>query len=326
MNKTINVLVTGVGAIIGYGILKSLRNSKYTCNLIGIDIFNDAVGQQWCDKFIQGIRADSDDFIDFINSIVNDEQIDIVIPGIEQDIEKMVKNFADLSSSSKYVLNNREMFDIFHDKKQTYIFLEKTIDLIPSLYFEENLFETARQKFSLPFIMKQNISYASKGVASIDNEQEYNSYIDTFGSECVAQKKLNIIDSEFTCSIFGLGDGQFVNPICLQRELSVEGSTKKGINIAIDNELQKTLQAICKKSNFIGPTNLQFIKYNGKYLLLEINARISSSTSIREIFGVNEAEMCIDYYLLNQTPSEIKQRQGTVVRYIEDAYFDSNSI
>lgn len=325
MNKTINILVTGVGAIIGYGILKSLRKSKYNCNIIGIDIFHDAVGQQWCDKFIQGVRADSEDFISFINAIVEDEQIDIVIPGIEQDIEKMVKNFPELLSSSKYVLNNKDMFDIFHDKKETYLFLENEIDLIPSINFEKKLFEKASKKFGLPFIIKQNISYASKGVASINSEDECTHYLDTFGTECVAQKKLAIQNNEFTCSIFGLGNGQFVNPICLKRELSAEGSTKKGINIPIDKELLKTLQAICIKSNFIGPTNLQFIKNNGKYLLLEINARISSSTSIREIFAINEAEMCIEYYLFNQTPIVKKQKYGTVIRYIEDSYFDSNN-
>ena len=52
-NKPITVLITGVGAIIGYGLINNLRKSNYNCRIIGIDIFYDAVGQQWCDKFIQ---------------------------------------------------------------------------------------------------------------------------------------------------------------------------------------------------------------------------------------------------------------------------------
>ena len=58
-----------------YGIIKSLKKSKYKCNIIGIDIFKDAIGQVWCDKFIQGIRADSSDFVDFINNIIEKEKI-----------------------------------------------------------------------------------------------------------------------------------------------------------------------------------------------------------------------------------------------------------
>ena len=70
---------------------------------------------------------------------------------------------------------------------------------------------------------------------------------------------------------------------------------------------------------------LQTYSLLDKYLLLEINARISSSTSIREIFGVNESQMCIEYYLENEIPKLQEQKFGTVIRYIEDVYFDSNS-
>ena len=47
-----NILVTGVGAIIGYGIINSLNKSKYELNVIGADIYPDAVGRAWCDGFI----------------------------------------------------------------------------------------------------------------------------------------------------------------------------------------------------------------------------------------------------------------------------------
>lgn len=322
--NVINVLVTGVGAVIGYGIIKSLRNSKYNCNIIGIDIFHDAVGQVWCDKFIQGIRADSANFIGFINSVIDEYDIDLVIPGIEQDLESLIQKFEELTSSAKYVLNNKELFTTFHDKKRTYDFLENTVALIPHIYFNHELYKNASEHFGLPFILKQDISYASKGVATINNQKDFDYFIDKFGQNCMAQKKLQINDNEFTCSIFGLKDGRFVNPICLQRELSAEGATKKATNIEVDSELMQTLKSISYVCKFEGPTNLQFIKYEEKYLLLEINARISSSTSIRRLFGVNEAEMCIDYYIFGKIPEVKVQKFGTVIRYIEDVYFDSD--
>jgi len=327
MDKTINILVTGVGAIIGYGIIKSLRNSKYSCQIIGIDIFNDAVGQKWCDKFIQGERADSKDFINFINQTIIEEKIDLVIPGIEQDLKAMIENFSSLHKDGvKFTLNNKTLFDVFYNKKKTYAFLSKEIDLIPYIYYCNELYEKSIKSFGLPFILKQDISYASKGVATINNKKDFDYYIDKFGNDCMSQKKLNIKDSEFTCSIFGLADGTFVNSICLKRELSGEGATSKATRIEVDKELIKTLEKITKKCCFEGPTNLQFIKVGQKYLLLEINARISSSTSIREQFGMNESEMCIDYYICGETPKTNKQKSGTIIRYIEDMYFDSNNL
>ena len=324
--KPITVLVTGVGAIIGYGLINSLKKSNYNCRVIGIDIFHDAVGQKWCDKFIQGVRADSDDFIPFINKIVKEENVDLLIPGIEQDLKTLIANFEKLDHRAKYSLNNKALYKTFDDKKATYHFLEGVADLIPYIDYHENLFEEAKEKFGLPFILKQDISYASKGVALINDKKDFDFYIERFGSGCMAQQKLDIKNKEYTCSLFGLGDGTFVNPTCLRRELSQEGATKKALNVKVDDVLLETMQKISQKCLFEGPTNLQFIQHEGRYLLLEINGRVSSSTSMRELFGVNEAEMCIDYYLMDTKPQYKTQRYGTIMRYIGDAYFDSDTL
>jgi len=325
-NKPITVLVTGVGAIIGYGLINSLQKSHYDCRIIGIDIFPDAVGQKWCDTFIPGVRADSDNFIDFINTIVSSEKVDLVIPGIEQDLKALIEGFERLDHRAKYSLNNKKLYKTFDDKKMTYHYLEGVADLIPYIDYNENLFEMAKEKFGLPFILKQDISYASKGVALIKDKKDFDFYSERFGEGCMAQQKLDIKDREYTCSLFGLGDGTFVNPTCLRRELSQEGATKKALNVKVDETLLTTMTKICKKCRFEGPTNLQFIEYNGKYMLLEINARVSSSTSMRELFGVNEAQMCIDYYLMDKKPETKEQRYGTIMRYIGDAYFDSDTL
>ena len=325
-NKPITVLITGVGAIIGYGLINSLRKSNYACRIIGIDIFHDAVGQKWCDKFIQGVRADSEEFIPFINNIIETEKVDLLIPGIEQDLKALIENFSSLNHQAKYSLNNKTLYQTFDDKKSTYKFLEGIADLIPYVDYSETFFEEAKEKFNLPFILKQDISYASKGVAVIHEKKDFDFYIDRFGSGCMAQQKLDIKDREYTCSLFGLGDGTFVNPTCLRRELSQEGATKKALNVKVDDVLLETMTKICEKCQFEGPTNLQFIEYEGKYLLLEINARVSSSTSMRELFGVNEAQMCIDYYLMDKKPKITAQKYGTIMRYIGDAYFDSDTL
>ena len=49
------ILVTGVGAIMGYGILRSLRSTGRKLNLVGLDIYPDAAGQEWCDVFEKAV-------------------------------------------------------------------------------------------------------------------------------------------------------------------------------------------------------------------------------------------------------------------------------
>jgi carbamoyl-phosphate synthase large subunit len=78
---------------------------------------------------------------------------------------------------------------------------------------------------------------------------------------------------------------------------------------------------LCEYYTPIGPTNFQFRKHQGVLKLLEINPRISSSTSIRAAFGYNESLMAIEYYLENKKPSQPVIKQGKAVRYIEDFIF-----
>ena len=97
----------------------------------------------------QGSQYTSKEFIDFINNIIEVNNIDLVIPGIEQDLESLIKNYDKLNKKAKYVLNNKELFDTFHDKKKTYEFLANQIDLIPYIYFCDDLYEKAKDKFNL---------------------------------------------------------------------------------------------------------------------------------------------------------------------------------
>ena len=46
----IRILVTGVGSLLGQGILKSIQNSKLDCHIIGTDYFSSAVGLYWVNK------------------------------------------------------------------------------------------------------------------------------------------------------------------------------------------------------------------------------------------------------------------------------------
>ena len=43
----INILVSGVGSLLGQGIIKTIQKSKFKTRIIGTDYFNTAVGLYW---------------------------------------------------------------------------------------------------------------------------------------------------------------------------------------------------------------------------------------------------------------------------------------
>jgi carbamoyl-phosphate synthase large subunit len=103
----------------------------------------------------------------------------------------------------------------------------------------------------------------------------------------------------------------------LRRKLSKDGFTEKAEVVDLEN-ISQTLNTLCIIFKPLGPTNFQFRKHEGVLKLLEINPRISSSTSIRMKFGYNESLMAVEYFLEDKKPTQPLIKKGKAIRYIED--------
>lgn len=325
--KKYNILVTGVGAIIGYGVIASLRNSKYDCNIVGMDIFYDAVGQVWCDKFIQATLAADDNYIPFLKNVIDENNIDLVFFGTEQEIMKCYKFKDELGEYyKKLVINNGNLIDLSEDKWDTTCFLKKNgLKYIPSSITAS--FEEASIEFGLPLLMKPRRSYASKGICKVNTKVEFDNWKQEYADQFMVQKLIGDEEHEYTAATFGFGDGTCIKPIVMKRKLSKAGATDKAVVLPVP-EIEKEIIEMVKLLKPVGPTNFQFRLDENEYLLLEINPRISSSTSIRMAFGYNEAEMCISYFIEGIRPADTDLKTGKAYRYIADAveYDDCNNI
>ncbi len=325
--KKFNVLVTGVSGIIGYSVVKSLKASKYDCNIIGIDIYNDAVGQYWCDFFEKGVMSNSDKFPKFIYDMIIKYNIDLVIPCIEPELEVLMEHkelYDELEV--EFVLNNKDVYHQLHNKSKTYNFLNNKIEQIPTLIGKADFdYGYVADKLGVPFILKKNISYASQGVVTINDQRDFEYWKYKYSGGYICQKKIQG-DNEYTISVFGTENGTYVNMIVFWRKLG-NGITVKAKCIKADDKMFDYVDRICNIIRPIGPTNIQLIKDGSSYLLLEVNARVSASTSMRTKFGVNEAEMCIEYFLLNKVPYKREQKTGSAIRYMKDIIqYDSDNL
>ncbi len=316
--KKINILVTGVGAIIGYGIIKSIKKTDLPVNIIGMDVFSDAVGQYWCNKFIQAKYAADKSYIIFLKQIIDEYRIDLVFFGTEQEIYKVNLCKSELDGYlEKLVINKAQLLELSEDKWKTYNFLrdhQMEDYTIPSVITGD--YEEISQRFGKEFLLKPRSSYASKGIVKISDAVEFDFYKSQMRENFMAQPIVGDIEHEYTVGVFGLGDGSCHSMIMMKRKLSQEGATAKAM-VVFDESLQTTVTSLVKEFKPLGPTNLQFRLHKNNFLLLEINPRISSSTSIRTAFGYNEAELCINYFVLHKLlPVEVKT--GNAIRFIDE--------
>jgi carbamoyl-phosphate synthase large subunit len=186
-------------------------------------------------------------------------------------------------------------------------------------------FDVLKSKFGLPFLLKPRCGFGSKGIIKVDSADTFLRHQKDIGSILMAQPIVGNDEEEFTISAFCDGNGGFYACMTLRRKLSRDGFTDKAEVVATD-EFIGTISELCKRFRPIGPTNFQFRKCGDGIKLLEINPRISSSTSIRTAFGYNESAMAVDYFLEHQTPSQPQIKRGRAVRYTADFIFYENSI
>ncbi len=319
MRGKLRILVTGVGAIIGYGIVQSLRRSRYSCEIIGMDIYPDAVGQAWCDEFVQAVPAADPEYPRFLRELICSRGIDLVFFGTEQEIRRVSEAEEALGEQyQKLVLNRKELIALSDDKWSTACMLrEHGFPEIPSRI--EGDYPSIAEALGVPFLLKPRCSYAGKGMRVIHDPEEFAFWRSrTPQEQFMVQKIIGDDQHEYTAATFGFGDGTCLEtPIVFSRKLSQEGATAKAKSVQIpesEAEIRRMVRIL--KPN--GPTNFQFRKHGDQYCLLEVNPRISSSTSIRTAFGYNEAEMSICWYLLRTRPEQPVIRAGEARRYIAD--------
>lgn len=312
------MLVTGVGAIIGYGVIKSLRKSKYDVHIVGMDIYYDAVGQHWCNEFVKAKYAVDPGYIGFLKDIIDKYNIDIVFFGTEQEIYRCAEAHEELGDYfQKLVINDLHLLQLSKDKWLTReALINNNLDeyAIPSVITGE--YEEIAAKWGKEILLKPRSSYASKGINRVNNQKDFDFYKEKMGSGFMAQSLIGDAEHEYTVGVFCLGDGSFTDMIQMRRKLSQEGATAKA-TVVKDEGLEKAVTQMCKVFKPKGPTNFQFRKQDNQVYLLEINPRISASTSIRMAFGFNEAEKCVDYFLFKKI-SKSNIKTGYATRFIDE--------
>lgn len=310
------VLVTGVGAIIGYGIIESLRQTDSRCFVLGVDIYKECFGKHISDVFVQVPLTSDPKYISVIQELLQEYEIELIIPGIEQDLYFFSEN-RDLFDVN-IVLNNIDLIQLSKDKYLMFNYLRNLSAsyVIPSFLSLD--YDSAKSLLGLPFIIKPKKSYASKGFFVIKNEDDYFLAKNSVNEDTIFQPYIGDADSEYTVSVFGDGNGGIVDGLILRRYLSKAGASERAYTVPSDIHLETAVFDLVKIFKPVGPTNFQFRKQHNEVFLLEINPRISSACSIRSKFGYNEPALCVQYYLDNKNCIVLPKKSGSAIRYIAD--------
>ncbi len=317
------ILVSGASTIIGYGILKSLRQAYPENRLIGTSVHENSVAPSFCDIFETAPFTKDEKYTDWLVQIIKKHNVSIIIPGIEIDVLTWSKHRIKIEQSGvKLLLNNPELIQLCADKWQFYMHLAEnspSLAIPSSLEFDEN-----NHKF--PLLLKPRKGSGSRGITIVENREKLEQNLKKQQGFVMIQPIVGTEEEEYTTAGFFNIDSQLCAYITLKRKLSSAGFTESAETVEIEG-IENALLDLGAVFKPIGPTNFQFRLEDSQLKLLEINPRISSSTSIRTAFGYNESAMGVSMFLDNRLPEQPLIKTGRAFRYVEDFIdYDSPNI
>jgi carbamoyl-phosphate synthase large subunit len=320
------ILVSGASGIVGYGILRSLQNSGMPLFLVGTSIYDDSVAPAFCDVFELAAPSNDPGYVEWLLSAIRKHRIDMLIPGLEIDVYTWVEHVREIEGAGAMpLLNVPALIGLCKDKWNFYQRLtEAGMRCAIDTSLEQD-FAALKDRFGLPFLLKPRRGFGAKGIVRVDGPETFLKHRLDIGPVLMAQPIVGNDEEEYTTSAFCDGRGGYFAGMTLRRKLSRDGYTDKA-EVVGTGDFSETIVALCRHFRPLGPTNFQFRMCGDGPKLLEINPRISSSTSIRAAFGYNESAMAVDYFLERRTPCQPAIRRGKAVRYTDEQIFYEDSI
>lgn len=255
-----NILITSVGTVTSVNLIRYFGNMGHY--IVGTDIneYGLTAGSQLVDKFVRVPLAVDPEFIEVINGIIKDKDIDVVIPINDIEVYIFSKNKTDIPCAC--IIPNTETIETLRDK---FICCNCMDDLgIPVPMILDKKSEGIKR------ILRDRIGVGSKGIEVLEinqntpNYDENDKFLQTF-----------IEGDEYTVDILADLDG---NPIYIipRRRIEVKSGVATKVKIVKDEVIIGYVERILKEYKIPGFSNIQLFRdYEGKYWFIEANYRFA---------------------------------------------------
>ncbi|MDJ0978681.1 MAG: ATP-grasp domain-containing protein [Erythrobacter sp.] len=313
------IVVTGAGAVLGQGIIKSLKSAPFEYQVIAVDPNPLSPGLYWADSHDLVPMASSEDYCSAIEAILENERPDAVLVGTDVELDIFARNRTEWEErfDTKIVVSPPETIRTADDKLETARWLEANGLPFPRSVPAERPDEVAAltQELGFPLVVKPRVGARAVGVELVRDQDELTAA--TRGREgLVVQEWAGPDNEEYTAGVICF-DGNVEASIVLRRDLR-DGNTFRAYADHYP-DCDAYVRRVAKALKPFGPANLQFRRgLDGEFRLFEINARFSGTTPMRALLGFNEVHMVLQK-LLNGTPiTQPPVTKGTVVRFLEE--------
>lgn len=320
-----NILILGAGGNVSQGLIRTLLASGLNYKLIGACVSKHALGFYLSDKSYISPYAKDKEFIPWLINICNKENIEIILTGVEENIEKTAENIELLNKNTGavFISSTPDLLKIGNDKLLTAQWLKNNQCNYP-LYAEftdKEEVEKLVKNNGFPLIAKPRKGKGSQGIIFVNDKEELNK-IPTC-QNYVLQQYLGNEENEYTVACYCDKYDNFKEMIIMKRRL--ENGTTVIVESVFDKEIYGECKKICEKFKPKGPLNIQLRIHNAKPVCFELNVRFSGTTPMRALLGYKDLEALIKEYVLNQPIEDcFNVKKGKVIRHLTERFAEFN--
>ncbi|WP_435418777.1 ATP-grasp domain-containing protein [Parerythrobacter aurantius] len=315
----IKVAVTGAGAVLGQGIIKSLKMAPCEYNVVALDPNPLSPGLYWANSHRLIPMANDAGYAGAIEAMLDTERPDAVLVGTDVELGIFAEKRAawEARFGTKIVVSSPEIVQIADDKLATAQWLERSGLPFPHSASAEQHQEVEALVAShgFPLIVKPRQGARAVGVSLVYDRDGLAAALDG-RKGLIVQQWAGPDHEEYTAGVICF-DGEVSASIVLRRDLR-DGNTFRAYAGEYP-DCDAYVRRVAKALGPFGPANLQFRRgLDGQFRLFEINARFSGTTPMRALLGFNEVHMVLQKVLHGKPVEQPPSARGTVVRFLEE--------
>ena len=312
----VKVLVTGAGALVGQGIIRSLMESSLSPVIVAADPSPLSAGLYWTRHRHLVPMASDRAYAQAFENILDRERPDAVIPGTDFELLLFAENRARWEErfGTHVIVSNPNVVRIADDKYLTYRFFRDHGFAAPDscLPGEES---ALIERVGFPLIVKPRVGARSVGVVKVQTKDELARALAP-GDGLVIQECVATERAEYTAGTLTF-EGRCDASIVMRRDLR-DGNTYRAYVEAFP-ELNVEVRRMAEALGSHGPANFQFrLDTQGRAKVFEINARFSGTTPLRMRAGLNEVEMVLRRILRGEPIKQPSVHPMTILRHFTE--------
>ena len=304
-----NILLTAIGSMSALCAINKLHEAGH--KVIGCDIYP----EEWhyeaslCDVFKQAPYANTEEYIPFLIQVAKENDVNYIFPltDLEIDIingqrEVFEKEGIVVCISSKETLavarNKYVLFKTFEDD-------DKVLS-VPTLTSVDDL-----STLTYPCVAKPKGGRSSEGLCYLESANQLNNIKDK--TNYIFQEKI----SGSICTIDYVRDVETGKCFCVPREELLRTKNGAGTTVKVfhDKALEDLVDYIGQKLNICGAVNMEFIKNENGYYLIDINPRFSAGIAFSCKTGYDFINAHLACFMDNEIPAPVAFTEKIEIKY-----------